>query len=301
MTASKKPAGNPAHRTACVILLLVFMTTGLAAQVPTKVSAEDLALLKQVMQKTGDYCERLKAVALDFICHENILENTYFYNKKSSYRRSDVAGEMIYSTQLKLRRVQDKTYVYDYQMIRKDEERYEKRDLLEENGKKKARKDAKLELQRYFAQYLVYGPVGFLSHYWQQHFDYTVVGRDALDGRATLVITATPTEEREENYSFGKIWVDASDFSVLKIEWDPRSIPGYSDELDSSIGNLKREITWSVTYGIEKNGIRFPSFQKLEEILINHTGNRSIKYQVDILYDQYQFFIVETEIKYEVE
>ncbi len=301
MIASKKSAGNPAHRTACVILLLVFMTTGLAAQVPTKVSAEDTALLKQVMQKTGDYCERLKAVALDFICHENIKENTYFYNKKSSYRRSDVAGEMIYSTQLKLRRVQDKSYVYDYQMIRKEEERYEKRDLLEKNGKKNEKKDAKLELQRYFAQYLVYGPVGFLSHYWQQHFDYAVVGRDALDGRATLVITATPTEKREENYSFGKIWVDAADFSVLKIEWDPRSIPGYSEELDSSIGNLKREITWSVTYGIEKNGIRFPSFQKLEEVLINHTGNRSIKYQVDILYDQYQFFIVETEIKYQVE
>ena len=284
--------------TVCVLLISGFMITGLAAQEPTKVSAEDTALLKQVMQKTGDYCERLKAVALDFICHENMQEKVYFYNKKSSYRRSDVAGEMIYSTQLQLRRVQDKTYVYDYQMIRKEEERYEKRDLLEENGKKKERKNAQLELQRYFAQYLVYGPVGFLSHYWQQHFDYAIVGREELDGRATLVITATPTEEREENYSFGKIWVDASDFSVLKIEWDPRSIPGYSEDLDSSIGNLKREITWSVAYGIEKNGIRFPSFQKLEEILINHTGNRSPKYEVDILYDHYQFFIVETEIKY---
>ncbi len=298
MTASKKPAGNPVLRTAYALFIMGIVTAGLPAQAPSRASAEDAALLKQVMQKTGDYCERLKAVALDFICHENILENTYFYNKKSSYRRSDVAGEMIYSTQLQLRRVQDKSYVYDYQMIRKEEERYEKRDLLEENGKKKEKKDAKLKLQRYYAQYLVYGPVGFLSHYWQQHFNYTLNGRELLEGRNTLVIMATPTEEREENYSFGKIWVDASDFSVLKIEWDPRSIPGYSEELDSSIGNLKREITWSVTYGIEKNGIRFPSHQKLEEILINHTGNRSPKYEVIIRYDRYQFFIVETQIKY---
>lgn len=298
MLAAHMPVGYPVIRVICALLALGMLTAGLPAQAPTKVSAEDAALLRQVMQKTGDYCERLKAVALDFICHENMQEKVYFFNKKSSYRRSDVAGEMVYSTQLQLRRVQDKSYVYDYQMIRKEEERYEKRDLLEENGKKKEKKDAQLELQRYFAQYLVYGPVGFLSHYWQQHFDYAIVGREELDGRATLVITATPTEEREENYSFGKIWVDALDFSVLKIEWDPRSIPGYSEDLDSSIGNLKREITWSVAYGIEKNGIRFPSFQKLEEVLINHTGNRSTKYEVDILYDQYQFFIVETEIKY---
>ena len=298
MSVTHSHLGLAMIRTAFILLFMWILIPGLPAQAPSQASAEDTALLKQVMQKTGDYCERLKAVALDFICHENILENTYFYNKKSSYRRSDVAGEMIYSTQLQLRRVQDKSYVYDYQMIRKEEEQYEKRDLLEENGKKKEKKDAKLELQRYFAQYLVYGPVGFLSHYWQPYFNYAVVGREVLDGRATLVITAAPTEEREENYSFGKIWVDASDFSVLKIEWDPRSIPGYSEELDSSIGNLKREITWSVTYGIEKNGIRFPSHQKLEEILINHTGNRSPKYEVSISYDQYQFFIVETQIKY---
>ncbi|MGB2905477.1 MAG: hypothetical protein WBB73_00140 [Candidatus Aminicenantaceae bacterium] len=298
MAFSHLKYGYPLFRTVCALLSIWILTPELPAQTQSPTSAEDAALLKQVMQKTGDYCERLKAVALDFICHENMLENTYFYNKKSSYRRSDVAGDMVFSTQLQLRRVQDKTYVYDYQMIRKEEERHEKRDLLEENGKKKEKKDAKLELQRYFAQYLVYGPVGFLSHYWQQHFDYSIVGREALEGRETLVITATPTEEREENYSFGKIWVDAVDFSVLKIEWDPRSIPGYSEELDSSIGHLRREITWTVTYGTEKNGIRFPSFQKLEEMLINHTGNRSPKYEVIISYDHYQFFIVETEIKY---
>jgi len=298
MTLSQKPSGSSVFIFIYGLFHLLCMNPGLGAQAPSKASAEDAALLRQVMQKTGDYCERLKAVALDFICHENMQEKVYFYNKKSSYRRSEVAGEMIYSTQLQLRRIQDKTYVYDYQMIRKAEERYEKRDLLQQNGKKKEKKDAQLQLQRYFAQYLVYGPVGFLSHYWQQHFDYAIVGGETLDGLATLVLTATPREEREENYSFGKIWVDASDFSVLKIEWDPRSIPGYSEELDSSIGNLKREIKWSVTYGIEKNGIRFPSFQKLEEVLINHTGNRSPKYALDILYDHYQFFIVETEIKY---
>ncbi len=285
-------------RTVSLLIIFGFMTVSLAPQEPAKTSAKDAALLRQVMQKTGDYCERLKAVALDFICRENIKEQTYFYNKKSSYRRSNVTGDMVFGTQLQLRRIQDKSFVYDYQMIRKEEERYEKRDLLEENGKKKEKKDAQLELQRYFAQYLVYGPVGFLSNYWQQYFDYTISGREEVEGHSALVITATPTEEREENYSFGRIWVDASDFSVLKIEWDPRSIPGYSEELDSTIGNLRREITWSVTYGIEKNGIRFPGFQKLEEVLINHTGNRSTKYKVDIAYDHYQFFIVETEIKY---
>ena len=141
MTTSHRPAGNPVSRTLCTLLVSSFLISSLAGQAPTKASAEDAALLKQVMQKTGDYCERLKAVALYFVCHENMQEKVYFYIKKSSYKRSDVAGEMIYSTQLQLRRTQDKSYVYDYQMIRKEEEREEKRDLLEENGKKKEKKD----------------------------------------------------------------------------------------------------------------------------------------------------------------
>ncbi len=92
--------------------------------------------------------------------------------------------------------------------------------------------------------------------------------------------------------------MDAADFSILKIEWDPRSIPGYTEEVDSSIGSLKREIRWSVTYGKEKNGIRFPSHQMMDEILISQTGKRQPKYTLNIIYSNYQFFIVETEIKY---
>jgi hypothetical protein len=205
---------------------------------------------------------------------------------------------MLYSTQLQLRNVKDKTYVYDYQMIRRGDEREEQRTLLRENNKKRNKANTKLELQRYYAQYLVYGPVGFLSYYWQSHFNYTLLGTESLDGRETLKIEAVPRSEREENYSFGTIWVDKSDYSVVKIEWDPRSLPGYNEDVDSSIGNLKREVSWNVTYGVGKNGIRFPSLQTLEETLISHTGKRFPKYRVAISYENFKFFIVETEIKW---
>lgn len=285
----------------CLALLFLISLGSLSpdASAARQTSGQDQALLQEALKKTGAYCERLKAVALNFVCHENIHESNYFYKRKQSYTRSEVSGEMLYTTQLELRNVKDKTYVYDYQMVRKGEEREEQRTLLRENNRKRNKANAKLELQRYFAQYLVYGPVGFLSFYWQNHFNYRLLGTESLDGRSALKIGASPSEEREENYSFGTIWVDAADFSVLKIEWDPRSLAGFNQEVDSSIGNLKREISWNVTYGVEKNGIRFPSLQNLEETLLSHTGKRFPKYRVAITYDDFRFFIVETEIKYQ--
>jgi hypothetical protein len=56
-------------------------------------------------------------------------------------------------------------------------------------------------------------------------------------------------------------------------------------------------VTWGAIYGIEKNGIRFPSRQYIEEIFLSPSGKKHTKYEVDIVYDNYKFFIVETEVR----
>lgn len=101
-----------------------------------------------------------------------------------------------------------------------------------------------------------------------------------------------------DNYNFGKIWVDAEDSSILQIQWDQRSIKDFDENLASSIGDLKRNVTWTVEYGLEIKGVRFPSEQTIEETYIIHTGSKYQKYLASIFYDRYKFFTVETQVKY---
>lgn len=254
--------------------------------------------LNEILEKTTIYCERLKKKALFFVCHENIKEKTNHYDRKRVYRRIESSGEHVWTTDLKLRRAKTNSYLYDYQLIKKEKEIKETRILLKENGKEKHEKNAKLKIKRYTSKFLVYGPVGFLSRYWQQHFNYELISQDCIDGKKAVVISAVPKAPREENYNFGRIWVDEDDFSILKIEWDPKSIKNYEEKIPSSIGDLKRNLTWTVSYGVEKKGIKFPSKQFIEEVITSHADKKHPKYIVNIIYENYKFFTVETEVKW---
>ena len=216
--------------------------------------------LNEILKKTSDYCEKLKKMALDFVCHENIEENIYSYKKTETYAAKDYkSATPISQISLKLKNSKKNIYLYDYQMIKKGDKQEEKRILLKENNKDKHVENAELKIKGFKAQYLVYGPIGFLSKYWQRHFNYEIIGQDEINGKMAIVISATPTKLREENYNFGKIWVDENDFSILKIEWDPRYIKGYKEKASTGI---KRTLTWAVFYEFEKNNVRFPSRQR---------------------------------------
>ena len=262
-----------------------------------KQAQEERGGLDEILTKTGKYCERLKKVAFDFVCHESIEEKTYFYEAKRSRVRIEDSGERLLVRELKFKRAKTATYLYDYQMVKRGKEGFEKRILLRENKRKRNQENAQLKLQRFSAKYLIYGPVGFLSEYWQDHFDYDIIGEETFEGRKAICMDIAPKSRREENYTFGKVWIDEEDHSILKIEWDQRSIKDFKISVKSRAGDLKRMVKWGAIYGIEKNGIRFPSRQYIEEVLLSPSGKKHTKYEVDILYDNYKFFIVETQVR----
>jgi hypothetical protein len=260
----------------------------------------DPAKLKKILEAAGDYCEQLKTMALNFICHENIREKTREFEKMLLFRLGpDKPRRFLALDDLRTVKTVKNSYVYDYQMIKKGDDFKEKRDLLEENGKKKSKKDVELQTLRMSAKYLVFGPVGFLSKSWQPRFQYEIVGAESIHKKNSIVIRAVPREIREENYCFGRIWLDESDSSILQIEWEPQSIANLKEAVESSIGELKRKITWTVAYDIVKNGVRFPMAQSIKEIYITKSGKEHIKYEAEYIYDKYKFFTVKTEVVFE--
>ncbi|MGB2907341.1 MAG: hypothetical protein WBB73_09570 [Candidatus Aminicenantaceae bacterium] len=254
--------------------------------------------LQDILARSAQYCEQLKNLALHFVCHEKITIDTCDYTQKTVWRKGR-GGHAVQEIDLRLKRRGQADYLYDYQLIRRGKENQEKRILLRENGKAVYHEDAELPYQRFWSEFLVYGPVGFLSEFWQPFFEYQIAGREKLQDRDALLIRASPNSPRRINHNYGTIWMDEKDCRILKIMWDPRSISDFSSRVPTDAGSeLLRELEWHVEYGVEKNGILFPSCQVIQEVLVSSTGRRYPKYTVTVQYTNYKFFMVETEVKY---
>ncbi len=297
------------HKYEFLKLLLIPVILAMAVSVPTAAKAnskrlqnrmEDEARLREILRSTGEYCERVKQIALHYVCQEKIIDIENFFQGASralGMQREEKAFD--------IRRVKRQTYRYDYQLIRKGDDLLEQRVMLEKNGRKKHQENTDLSHLKYYSQYLIFGPVGFLSLYWQNHFLYSFIGKDTIAGEAVFIIQADPTEVRLDNYSIGRIWVN-KDFQVVRVEWEPASIQNYEDEiLISRLGPFQKKVVWTVEYTIEKNGVRFPSRQLIREIFFRSSENgfqqKAVKRETRFEYDAYKFFIVETDVRFQKE
>lgn len=286
-------------RPVLIIGIVYLITVNTHSSIQESKIVNNRAMLNQILEKTGNYCERVKKIALFYVCKERIEKKTYFYKTETYQKKMPAVEAWTLMKRLKVKGTKRNSWTYDYQLIKKEGELKEKRDLLEKDGKKKHEDNAELKMVKYVSKYLIYGPVGFLSKYWQDYFEYEIVGKDIVDGKDAIIIKSYPKSEMVENNNFGRIWVDEMDFSILKIEWDPKSIEDYQEEeISSPIGELKKSIIWNVSYGVEKNGVRFPSKQLIQEFFIDEEGKKFIQEKTSFIYDDYKFFIVEYDVKY---
>jgi len=280
-----------------IIPMILIITTQKASP---KYYQTDQANLNQIMKKVAEYCERVKSIALFYVCKENIKDKRKFYRVSNTLRIKPYGSpEFILDLKtLRLRRTRNISYLYDYQLINKEQKLQEQRTLLKKNNRKKIIENAKLEA-RFNAKYLVYGPVGFLSRYWQNYFNYEITGRESLGKIQAVIIRATPKPNNKENWNFAKIWINEKDSSILQIEWESESFYDFDGKNIASMSGEFRTVTmWRVTYGIKKNGVRFPSRQHIQEFLVSESGKRYLRNEIVTIFNDYKFFIVETEVKY---
>jgi hypothetical protein len=255
-------------------------------------SSTEQAELEEILEKCAEYCHRLANSALDFVCIEKIKEEIFF----SPQTYVSHVGTL-YSTAGRPSR--KNVYVYDYQLIRKKLQIKESRILLKENGKKKNEKDAELKTHLFGHQHIVFGPVGLLSEFWQQYYDYRIVKREKFKGDRVIVIEAIPIPHLQTDNLYGKIWVREGDFSIMKIEWEPKSLKNYEliEEIAKKL-NAEPKIRLFSEYAFEKNGIRFPSRYLITEGYNQKRGARFTRSKTTVTYKDYKFFTVETEVKY---
>lgn len=251
--------------------------------------------LEKILVRTREYCHRLDSAVFDFVCIEEIVEKKDIDFWGLPYELYDEPG---WNFRIRSGKLINK-YIYDYQFIRKGGSPEERRILLEENGRKRYEENAELKHIRFYYKNVIFGPIGLLSEFRQFHHDYKIVKDEILDEQETVVIEAIPKSSLKRGHLYGKIWVRKSDFNILKIEWDQKSLPRYQ-QLEKLAEEMKSEakITLISEYSFEKNGIRFPGRYFIEEAYINKKGEKKIISEIDIIYRDYKFFTVETKIKH---
>jgi hypothetical protein len=259
---------------------------------------EDTDNLTNILKKCGEYCLRLQNVALHFVCVEKIDEKLFIGGTSVFGPTSNVRS----TWRLREPPLLDKknNLIYDFQLIRQKGTINEIRTLIKENGVAKNEKNAPLKTLSYWHKHIVLGPTGLLIPSVQSKYEYRLIKEGKFKGEKVYIIEVIPKPNVDTDCLYGKAWVNTKDFSVMKIEWKQESIRNY-ELVEGSFDRswAKPDIQLVSEYVFEKNGIRFPSTHIVKENYIHkRTGRRYRNAEIKVVYKDYKFFIVETEVKY---
>jgi hypothetical protein len=258
--------------------------------------------LAQLLAKAKSYCLRLETAALDFTCIEMIEERTYAMRLEAPdvvVPNTSVGGTGVgYSYKPAKMPYYENTYVYDYQFVRRGAFKTEKRIVTEENGRKKREREAELMTTTIRVQNALFGPIGLVGESAQSGHDYRIAGEEAVKGKKVVIVDAAPKPGLERQHCYGRIWIREDDGSIARIAWDQVSIGNFQIvQARAREYGAEPQLTSLTEYGMEKNGIRFPSKDTTEEAYIK-SGQKHVQALTTILYKDYKFFTVETAVQY---
>lgn len=263
--------------------------------------------LKTILHNTGQYCERMEKASIYFFCSEFIDEYVDFSRKKfenrmATHSEKRVIPMGIHRVGVTISKIKRK-YLYQYQLIKEkpEDQAAESRILLDDNGKETRVENAELKTVYYKHKKILFGPIGIMGPRWQRHYYYKFIKEDTLDNKQMYVLEAFPLGHRQENTLFGTVWVDAEDYSVAKIVWNPKSVQN-SRQIMAIAGAFSEtpHVVFISEYLKERNSIRFPSRFYAEESYVKPKGKTFVRVRIEVLYKDYKYFNVNIgEIKYE--
>lgn len=247
-----------------------------------------------ILKAEKAYCTRLNEIALDFVCLEEVSEKNTDVVKFIETIRLGLGTQIVEKNVIRKH-----TYLYDYQFVRKEGRKVENRLLLKQDGRDKREKVTGLKTTMFEYKNVLFGPINLLAADRQPFYDYETIGPEVLDGVDTTVIRASPKPGFSQLVDGGKIWVEVTDCSILKIVWNHDRM-AQSAIIQDMAKRYKGTplITQTMEFGFKKNGIRFPSRYLIEEAYVRKNGKKTVHSETVVLYKDYKFFTVETEIKY---
>ena len=280
------------------------------AQIPAGSKTIAAGELQRILQGAADYCDRLKKSAFHFYCQEKILETRIPLSDAESEapdidlisqkKKADVA---LYQLQTKAYS-NVKGYVFGYRLIKQGSRIKEERDWISSTDNIKVERNQVVQPSIFFSEKTFFAPITLLDRSRQEYYDYKFIRVVDYNNRRAALIKAVPRGKEKIHSVYGNIWIDMEDFSVMKIEADPRSILGY-DQLKQLALKLRTKLYLSLVSQFDEihDGIRFPTKVHMLE---KYKGGRIIgefrdqrgweRTRTEFLYSDYRFFSVQTEV-----
>ncbi|MGZ4887144.1 MAG: TonB family protein, partial [Candidatus Aminicenantales bacterium] len=174
-------------RTLASVDFFFYPSTSSGARKPEEPENEEL---KTLLDRCGEYCDKLTAYATFFVCHEKVMEkvNEIHLNEDDISHGKDVLRH-IYPVLGGGRR---NRYLYDYQLIRKDGETQERRTWLDGCGKEIAGHEISAGETRPWSIKAILVPGMLFSREQRARFSYKMAEGEKVKGRPAYLIEVRP-------------------------------------------------------------------------------------------------------------
>jgi len=252
---------------------------------------EDNEELKEILNKAGKYCQRLKDAEIFYYCNEEKIDKIVLLVSLHEAIDNPLKYFKNYKpAKLKGMKLIDK-YIYDLQFILNDKGVVEEaRKLVNEYPDLKRNP---VPVLSYKVVRPLYGPNTLIGFGWQDFFNYKISGKESFFDIETVIIEAFPKWSSFMNQMYGKLWVSVQDGSILKIEWKHQNLNRSDLRNRGLILNRTPGVKFISTYGKNRAGLRFPSEYKIIEYYSNEAGDSFKRLDITGIYKNYTFFGVD--------
>lgn len=260
-----------------------------------------------ILDKCAEYCMKLSESALYYVCDEEIRERInavkgpkYEVSITPYHKVKDLTGYAGYGMNYNppiIRSSEKHTSVYDYQLIRKEGQFRDKRILVKKDSEKGNMEEVSREIKPSYNLKPILIPNQILGIENRVKFSFKLLDEKKIKGRTVYLMEARLRPEIQGNIKWAKIWVDKTDFRIIKIEMETDFVHGFESVLSECYRYyLKPHFKATYTYEVDKKGLLFP---KKAEIQVEYSGflkeARRLKSEVNISYNNYKFFTVKTD------
>ena len=260
--------------------------------------------LSNILDACSDYCYKLTAYALNYVCLEKVDEKVGFVSNE--YVGAGASGnpdlhlgeyQRFELHQLMLKNSKKDSYLFDYQLIRSEGKINEKRMPLGKTGVKSDDSDSVFDSRLSFHLLSILVPGQLLSHEQHSLYSYKRSNDEKVRGKTTYTIDISPNQKGSGEFQRGRVWVDKKNHRILKIELETMFMEGYEEVYKECAEHfLTPHFIMTHHYEVEKNGIMFPSHS---EVRIEYSGllksKRALKAEIDTRYSSYKFFTVDVD------
>lgn len=266
--------------------------------------------MKRILDGAAQYCEKIEKSAFHFFCYEKVSETRTPLSSSGNISPlidqsiSISAGRRDLAAIRGKAYTQNNKYVNTYRLIKIRDTIKEVRKPVSSKKNQKIEGETDLTPRTFISTRVVFAPGTLLGRFIQYKYHYRFIRFDKRKGRQMAVIEVVPKKSGETMGIYGNVWINMEDFSVVKIQADPRSVVGYR-QLEENAKKLKAKLYLSLEAEFDEihQGVHFPTKVTILEkyrggpIIIRHRGQKEwVRTSIQFKYNDYQFFGVETDV-----